>query len=51
MKGARSTRYFQAIPCHHFQGAFIERAAIGRKQEAAIAIGYVQRCHKQALEI
>jgi len=29
MKAARSTRCFQAKPCHHFDRAFVERGAVG----------------------
>src|SRR6266436_5106116 len=51
MKAARSTRCFQAIPRHHFQSASVERGTVGRKQNPAIAISYLQRRHDQALEI
>jgi hypothetical protein len=51
MKAARSTRCFQAIPRHNFQGASVERGTVGRKQDPAIPISYLQRRHDQALEI
>src|SRR5207248_7818129 len=38
MKAPRSTRCFQAKARHHFEGTFIERGAVGRKQDAAIAL-------------